>query len=296
MFLSRVTTFLAVILTPPHVAFRVGSLLGSLRYMVASSRRVARIRAAMQTRLDLQPDEAERLVRSVFERARQEQLEGGFFRFKSRQAVSSLVEIRGLESLDSALERGHGCILYSGHFRGRWAFAAKLGLAGYHPVVVRKRHPRNLSRLSRWRLDRFDAMVSQKFGVRYLWIDYPGRVGVQAAAHLRKNGLLLNFVDLNSPDDHAVRVEFLRRLQPFSPGTVRLSHATGASMLKFSTYYSPSDGRYIGEIGPARIASRDWRKETQELARQLEASVLSYPEDWSGWERSQILGSGASGC
>ncbi len=290
MILSRILILLAVSFLPLSGAFRVARKFGTQQYRTAPPILLDRIRTVIKSRLGIGTDATEALVKAIFERDGVERLEGGIFRLKSKKQIGDLVEIRGLQQLDRALEQGRGCIMYSGHFRGRWSFFAKLGLLGYRPLVIRQNPPPNMSRTFYWFQDRFDNLFSTKFDCQFLWVESPNRtVVVKAAAHLRKNGVLVNLIDISSYANRVAEVNFLNKKEQFPTGTVLLSQITHAPLLGFSIHYSAEQTRYVCEFGPAHVASEDALASTQQLATQIEASIVSHPEDWAGWQKSQYL-------
>ena len=288
--LSRVFILLAVCLLPLSHAFRVAGAFGRQQYRVASTSVLDKLRAVIKSRLGLETQAAEELVKAIFERGALEQLEGGAFRFKSKKQIERLIEIRGLQHLDHALEQGRGCILYSGHFRGRWSFVAKLGLLGYHPLLIRQNAPPNMSRIDYWFQHRFDDLISTKFDCRYLWVESPDPfVAIKASAHLRKNGVLITFIDISSYTTRVVEVDFLNRKEPFPEGTVVLAQRSRAQLLNFSIHYCADQARYVGEIAPAHTPVDNMVEATQQLATRVESSIVARPGDWGGWQKSQYL-------
>lgn len=288
--LSRAFILLAVCFLPLPGAFRIAGAFGRQQYRVASTSVLDKLRAVIKSRLGLETHAAEELVKAIFERGALEQLEGGAFRFKSKKQIESLIEIRGLQHLDHALQQGQGCILYSGHFRGRWSFIAKLGLLGYRPLLIRQNAPANMSRIYYWFQHRFDDLFSTKFDCRYLWVESPNPfVAIKASAHLRKNGVLITFIDISSYANRVVEVDFLNRKEPFPEGTVVLAQLSRAPLLDFSIHYSADEARYVGEISLAHTAADNMLEATQQLATRVESRIVSHPGDWGGWQKSQYL-------
>lgn len=284
--LSRIAIFLAVAFLPLRAAHRIARAVGQQRYAMTTRRRFEQLREAVTARLGLGTDAADALVRIILERSALERLEGGVFRLKSRTQIDHLVEIRGIHELNRALENGHGCILYSGHFCGRWSAIAKFGLLGYNPVFVRQRPPASLGRVSLWFQDRFDRHFSKKFNCRFLWL---GGVADQAAAHLRQNGVLVTLVDISAYTSRRVDVDFLNRSEAFPAGPANLAHVTAAPLIGFSIHYSDENARYVCELGPAHMAMDDARATMQQTATWIDRAIRAHPEDWAGWLKNQYL-------
>jgi lauroyl/myristoyl acyltransferase len=257
---------------------------------VASARKLDPLRAVVTERLALSVKERELVVSAVLERKAVDQLQGGLLRFKPRRQIKKLVEIHGLELLNEALGRGRGCLLYSGHFRGQWSFFACLGLLGYHPLLIRQSFPSSMSRTASWFQQRFNRMIATKFGCDFLWMESNNPfVGATAAAHLRKNAVLINLIDVSTYTQRVVEVDFLNNQEAFPVGTALLSQLTGAPLLGYSIHFSPPESRYICEIGPIHSPAKDLRESTQQAATRIDASIRAHPADWAGWQKPQYL-------
>lgn len=254
-----------------------------------------RLRDTIRDRLDVPEAEAERVARSVMGVEGIEKLDGGVLRFKRRARIDALVEFRGLQALDAALEAGKGCVLYSGHFRGRWTVMAALGLRGYRPMVIRQPAP-EMGRLAMWFQRRFDALLSSRFDCDFLWMGAPTPFsGAAATSHLRENRVLVNLIDISGYTGRVVRVPFLGREEPFPMGPVLLSHLTGAPLLWFAIEYSRTERRWTCRFGDPFRPSGPMEPSTAHLAQVLDQAVRARPEDWAGWQKKQYYETPVSG-
>lgn len=111
---------LALTFLPLPLAYKFAENLGKQQFRAASSSLSNKIMTTIKLRLGVGSEVAEDLTKLLFQRSAMEKLEGGVFRFKSKKRIGTLLHIHNLERLDQALEKGHGCILYAGHFHGRW--------------------------------------------------------------------------------------------------------------------------------------------------------------------------------
>jgi lauroyl/myristoyl acyltransferase len=283
---SRAWILFASTVLPVELSHRLAARFGRRRAQ-SGAHHVAQLRAAISSRLGLEPDVAEDVLVSILERSAIEELEGGMLRFKSTQRIRDLVEIRGLEVLDAALARGRGCILCSGHFRGRWLFLAVLGLRGYAPMFVRQNPPASLGRVLLWFQARFDAMFTSKFRCRFQFREGPGPSARDAAiSHLKQNGVLMSLMDISTYTKRVVDVDFLNRKEPFPVGNAALANQTGASLVSFSIHYVPERAVYVCEMEPADGLAETHEK-TQQLAHAIDRAIRAHPADWAGWEKSQ---------
>lgn len=283
------TAILALVSTLPlRSAHKVAGYAGRSALWPGVTRKWSPVRTAISSRLGLPAGDTDALVAAVFERSAMQQLEGGVFRFKPRQTIESLVDIRGREHLDAALARGRGCILYSGHFRGNWTFFAALGLLGYHPIVIRQGMPPVASRSTAWFQSEFSRVMSTKFDCETIWTS--PFVGALAAAHLRQNGIVVNLIDIGTYTRHVADVDFFGRTEKFPIGTTVLAQKAQAPLIDFSVSYDASTSRYNAMLGVPHETANDTRQATQELASRLEARIRRDPKDWAGWEKRPYIG------
>ena len=248
-----------------------------------------RLVSTLRARLDVPESEADRVARIVSERAGIEELDGGVFRFKSRARIADSVEFVGVEALDEALADGKGCVLYSGHFRGRWSVIAALGLRGYRPLLVRQPAPA-MGRLALFFQKRFDAVFSSRFACDFLWMATPTPFsGALATSHLRENRVLVNLIDISQYTERVVDTPFLGRDEPFPVGPVLLSHLTGAPLVGFVIEYDQTSRRWVCRFDKPIRPSGPMEASTARLAESLDDAIRRRPEDWAGWEKRQYL-------
>lgn len=166
----------------------------------------------------------------------------------------------------------------------------KLGLLGYRPALVRQVAHEGMSRMFYWVQDRFNALFSKKFNVRFLWSDPADPLtALKSIQVLRNNGVLICLMDISSYASRVVEVDFLNGREQFPIGPVLLSQLTRAPLISFETHYSVEEGRYSCQIGEEFIASEDTIDSVQYLATQIEGSIRSHPGDWAGWQKDQYL-------
>jgi lauroyl/myristoyl acyltransferase len=275
--------FLASLL-PRRPALHVGRRIGRLQHR----RRGARARpyeANMRSLLGASPEQAAAWMGRLFELGACHDLEAFLYARVTGEDIGALIEVRGMDRLRSALARGRGAILYSGHVRGDYTLFAALGLLGLGPHIVSRRLGAVVRRegIDRWFYRRREALVARRMGCEFTWMapDNPA-AAVQAARALRRNEVVVLEID-NSPARQQVEVTFLGRRVRFPPGPVLLAQATGAPLLDF---YLHRDDRWIpqvAELGPPFHPSEDVAAAVQHCASRLEAKIREHPESWATW-------------
>jgi lauroyl/myristoyl acyltransferase len=197
------------------------------------------------------------------------------------------IRLIGANHLQKSLDNGHGAILWM----TETSFAtliAKMALhdAGYRACQLsRPKHGFSMS----------------DFGVRYLnpiWVGAEDRFiaerivirGKTAAdaltvvrARLAANQPVIFAV---VPQAHKlVFVPFLRSRLPLPTGPMRLARTTGAALLPVFTVANDSGGFEVSIHEPLYPAAGETDDESiaTAYAKQLEAFVLKYPDQWNGW-------------
>ncbi len=106
---------LATLLPLSWIQF-LGSLLGSLLYrLVPSRRRIARINIK-QAYPDYSEEQVEQLIKSSFKNMGISVFDMAIAWWASRNYLRARCSVEGLEHLETALAKGHGVILLTGHF------------------------------------------------------------------------------------------------------------------------------------------------------------------------------------
>ncbi len=109
--LLRVVTWL-----PHRTALAVGRLIGRFAHAVAGSRRALVRRNIELCFPDLSEAERDTLAREHFGALGMSLVEMGLGRWASDRHLNEITELKGIDNLNDALERGRGVILLSAHF------------------------------------------------------------------------------------------------------------------------------------------------------------------------------------
>ncbi|MGH7861090.1 MAG: lysophospholipid acyltransferase family protein [Candidatus Dormibacteraceae bacterium] len=298
-----------IALLPASLAFPLARAFGRLRYRWRW--RVRQVeRTAIVSRLGASFEQADAWQRRAFELGVSESLEGCLAYSLPARRFADLVEIRGLDHLKAALERGHGAILYSGHGWGCYTFLAALGQLGLRPNFVRLGLESVLPPLQRWFYRRRFTVLERKFGCRSLCMrpDRPppattrpgtttgetvaARASIavksgpsvrdQVTQALERNEIVVILIDLSFARNN-VAARFFGETMPFPPGPAELARSTGAPLLDFFVYRTDAWVPQVAEIGPPFDASDDLAATVQRCATRLEEWIRRHPADWAPW-------------
>jgi KDO2-lipid IV(A) lauroyltransferase len=278
--LYQLPLFLASLL-PTKAAYGIARGLGR--------RKFARLRAALQPqaanaarRLRVSPDVAEDILQRSFEHAACENLEAWLFSRARRKKVLELVEIRGLENLRTALDRGRGAILYSGHFRSHLTFAVAMGLLGFKQSAMIPPLAPEMNPIERWLCQRSLDLVADA-GLCWLFISSTGfDYAVKAAHALKRNELLFIEIDQTFSEKNVI-VPWMNGRARFPYGPARLARATGAPLLSFYLYRSDQWMPLIMEIGSPFWVTDDLAGAMARCAAYLEEKIREHPASWIPW-------------
>jgi lauroyl/myristoyl acyltransferase len=257
---------------------------------------------AIERTLCLNSHAAAGVVARSFELAILDDLDYWFYRRGRRRLLDRLITIKGLEKLDTALSRGHGAILCSGHLHGIFPFLVALSLRGYTLRTVRKRPSGTGTAIHRW-FNEHRTLVRGKMATPFLWMQAENfGVAVQATNALRRNEVIVMLLDPKTAT-HGVVVDFLDQRVQFPNTPALIAQAAHAPMLSFFIE-RPEGGTWQVEINEPVEVLQDSVGSVRYFARQLENHIRRHPEVWlrwsalqfspSSWNRSSSLG--ASWC
>ncbi|HKD88577.1 MAG TPA: lysophospholipid acyltransferase family protein [Streptosporangiaceae bacterium] len=232
-----------------------------------------------------------------------------WFRFSSCEAVDvsrlrrgarrlrGLVDIRGLEHLESALAAGKGVIVCSAHFGSFDSAFSMLGACGF-PVTTVGRWQHNyseqLSPAERRFWDLVYARPLRRLRNRPNIEPWTGRFDVarRAATVLRANEVLTIAIDappLDSDETRTVEVPFLGRHARLLPGVVTLAQVTGAPVLTAFLYRSEDYCHQVLEISEPVPAGGDTATAFARCAADVSAAIMKSPAHWRYWASSADL-------
>lgn len=236
----------------------------------------------------LSTTERVRVTRDFFRRRSCEAIDVMRLGGKGR-ALARLVEIRGLEHLETALATGKGaiiCCAHYGHFSGSFSL---LGTHGFPVTAVGNLKPalQETTKLQRW----FWRISYEKRVLRHrrrpnieLWKS-GSRATFQITHLLRANEIIAIPIDVPvrlEDRGRAVPVEFLGRQILLLPGSVRLAQLTGAQMFVLIARRLPDWRHQVVELVPVPIED-DAIAAFKRCVALVEAPVRQAPAFWDGW-------------
>jgi lauroyl/myristoyl acyltransferase len=208
-----------------------------------------------------------------------------------------LVDIRGLEHLESALAGGHGAIVCSAHFGSFDSAFSMLGACGFPVTTIGRWQHNYTTRLSRAERQFWDAVYARplrRHRKRPNIEPWTGRfdVAARAANILRANEVLTIAIDappLDSDETRTVEVPFLRRRARLLPGVATLAKVTGAPVLTAFLHRSEDYCHQVLEISAPLPAGGDTAAAFARCAAQVSAAITRSPAHWRYWASSTDL-------
>ncbi|GAC1327670.1 MAG: phosphatidylinositol mannoside acyltransferase [Candidatus Dormibacteria bacterium] len=193
----------------------------------------------------------------------------------SRDDVMRMVDWRGWDHIQSALEGGHGVIVVTPHF-GNWDMAAAAAAARGLVVTAVTDHYGDDD------LNRRVTAARERFGVRVVPLGVAA--GRSVLASLRRNEVVALVCDL-AKDGRNVKVMVCGQQAMVPAGPALLALRSGAPVVPVMCRRQP-DNRYLLEVQP-RVdfePSGDLEVDTARLAQAImtrfEPELLRHPEQW----------------
>jgi len=210
------------------------------------------------------------------------------------RSLLKLVEVRGLEYLKSALAKGKGAVVCSGHLGSPKIGFSVLGALGF-PVTV----------VARWT---YDSDKKARLGKLFFRLDNAMPVtchlqqpninagsnifaGIQAANVVRRNEILGIMIDggvIKGDTSAPITVDFLNGRATLVPGPVAIAQLTGAALLVMVMRRSRDWRHQVLEIFPVRTDSDNADTFRRCLAI-IESAIRQYPGQWRGWSLGELV-------
>ncbi len=192
----------------------------------------------------------------------------------NRDRLAGLLDIRGLENLQQALQAGRGAILLSGHF-GAWELLGPAFALNGVAVDLFVRSQKN---------PLFDDLMNRHRS--WVGADIIRSSGTPRAIlrSLRQNRLLVMLADQDGGRD-GIFIPFMGRPASTAPGVARIALRTGAPILMGFVSRQP-DGRHRLviepplKVTPSGDSQEDLRRILEAYTRNLEAHIRAHPHQW----------------
>jgi lauroyl/myristoyl acyltransferase len=245
---------------------------------------------------ELSPAAVDEVTREWFRLSSCEAVDVSRLRRRGRP-LRRLVDIRGLEHLESALADGNGVIVCSAHFGSFDSAFSMLGACGYPVTTVGRWQHNYTARLSRAERQFWDAVYARplrRHRKRPNIEPWTGRfdVAARAANVLRANEVLTIAIDappLDSDEARTVEVPFLGRRARLLPGVATLAKVTGATVLTAFLHRSADYCHQVLEISEPLPAGGDTAAAFARCAAEVSAAITRSPAHWRYWTSSADL-------
>lgn len=260
---------------PLSITRAVGLALGTIAYrLLKRHRRTALENLERAFGAAMPPAERERIARRTFRN-----LGVMFFEFTripwlSGRTIGKLVDFKGLEKIDRALEKGNGVVLITAHY-GNWELLhAALGYKGYRlELVVRKSDSPVMEDAIRW--------IRTRPGTS---IVYKVKAMLPLVRRLNSNAAAMILVDQNTIESDGIFVDFFGVPACTNKGPALLAQKTLSPVLP--VFIARDGARHTvevwDEIKLARTGDRerDAEENTAAFTRVIEQAIRMRPDHW----------------
>lgn len=268
-----------ICLLPYGAILTLGKLLGRLYYHVAPRQR-KRALEQIQESLGISPDEADRIIRSLFIKMGQTFLEVMYMPSLNPENIKQFVHIENRHYLADALAQGKGIVFLTAHI-GNWEWlGASLSMDGFPMTSVIKRQPNDQhTRI----LNEYRQMVGIEIFAR-------GTTELVAAAKSLKKGKILGFLADQDAGPTGLFIEFLGKVASTPLGPAVFAKRFGSPVVPvFIVRHSEGGHRVI--INPP-LYYQDTGNEDEDLASLtknmtavIEAAIKQYPDEWIWFQK-----------
>ncbi len=265
-----------IVLLPFRIILTIGQAMGLLLYRISSSRlQIVRknIELCFPT---LSATEQNHLVKQHFISLGIGFFEVGMARWKSNQSLKKIIEIKGIEHLNRAVEKNRGVILMSAHF----TMLEISALIGRNEIVQEDLPPMvGMFRLGKnsvinhffrnTRLRSTESLVT-KFEVKDL---------IRA---LKDKKLVWYASDQSFTGKNAISVNFFNHPAMTNPSIIRIAKISGSPVLPYFPSRLANGKGYILEVLPEieSFPSEDANNDMKKIHALLEQHILQNPEQY----------------
>ena len=267
--------FVGVLGRLPRAAARwLGACIGAAVYrLLGRLRRVGRMNLAMALP-ELSEAARERILRRAYRHLGWQMAEFCRMHRYGPEDASRFIRYEGLNNLTSALARGRGVLVLTGHL-GAWELSSF-----YHSLMG---HPMDMviRRLDNPLVDSYVNGIRCLHGNRVLHKDDFARGLIEAMRAGRTVGVLM---DTNMTPPQGVFVPFFGKLACTGSGVARIARKTGAAIVPGFLLWEEAEKEYVlrfgEEIQLAVEGAPDAVADTAKMTAVLESYIRDYPEQW----------------
>jgi lauroyl/myristoyl acyltransferase len=287
-----------VAILPLPVGLNLFRFMGDLDHALSRGKKRAitqRLRTALGGRAD--DPRISAAVREYFRNHYVNQLQIFLFPRLTRSSIGQIHTFTGLEHLDAALRRGHGCILVHAHFGPSQLPLCALGIFGYPMMQLGYLTDEGLSFIGKRVAFRLRKIYEDKIPARIISADAFLRPVME---WIRKNRVLMISGDGAGGGKFIGKYRFFPFLgEPtlFPLGATTLAVKTDAALLPLFTVLN-EDGTYTTVIheaidgSPDSAGNRSPETLSGVFVKKLEEFVLRYPHLWHFWDELAIRRTG----
>lgn len=255
---------------PHSVRIRFGTFLGALFYQLAHYRRhITEVNLTLCFP-ELSAKERQTLTRKVFRSIGISIIEMACVWLRDPRKFRHLVQINGLEHLESALARGKGVILLGVHLSTLDFCGAILSTYVDFDIMYR----RNSSAL-------LDAIIQR--GRNRNFVNAIERQDIRSVIKSLKQGHAVWYgSDQDYGRRHSVFVPFFNQPAATITATARLAQTNGSPVIMLSHYRTPDDSRYEIFLSEpiTSIPTDDPEFDARTINQRIEQAVLRQPEQY----------------
>ncbi len=265
-----------IVLLPFRIIVTIGQAMGLLLYRIPSSRLLIAKKNIELCFPALSATEQSHLVKQHFISLGIGFFEVGMARWKSNQSLKKIIEIKGIEHLNRAVEKNRGVILMSAHF----TMLEISALIGRNEIVQEDLPPMvGMFRLGKnsiinqflrnTRLRSTESLVT-KFEVKDL---------IRA---LKDKKLVWYASDQSFTGKNAILVNFFNHPAMTNPSIIRIAKITGSTVLPFFPSRLANGKGYVLEVLPEieSFPSKDTNNDMRKIHALLEQHILQNPEQY----------------
>ena len=218
---------------------RLGQFLGSVFYLFARKRRkIAKINLEICFPEDSETQTSQKLQQH-FKALGMAFMELAICWWWPDKRLQTIVNINGLEHIQTGFERGKGIILLSAHFTTLEIGGRLLALEQKVNAVYRKHRTAYFEAFVKSKRSKYSKQTIEKTNIRAM---------IKA---LKKNDIVWYAPDQSFSEKNSVLAQFFNYPAPTNPATARLAKLTGAVVIPFTQYRREDGSGYDLKIFPA---------------------------------------------
>ncbi len=261
---------------PRPSAYCFGVVLGELLYLVVKPRKgliLQNLKQAFNNKLTYQ--QQEKIIHQIYRNFCKTLIEFAKIVHWNKKTVGKFVQIKGLDNLRLAKEKGRGVILFTGHI-GNWHIMGRaLTLSGYTitNVIKRQKNPW----VANW--------IAKTIGRINMKTIFQSKNSPREIIKSLRNNEIVEFLGDLHAGDEGVFVDFFGRPASTYMGPVVLAMRTGAPIVV------AVDVRLKGNIHQVfieepiylrqgKVQKEDVVKYLSLLTKRLEKYIIEYPNQW----------------